>query len=267
MKLAFSTIACPAWDFDEIFSTAVDFGFNGIEIRGISSEMYAPAIKVFSDDNIQKTKERMSKANLEISCLTSSACLAEYDEKDKSVVEAKAYIDLAQKLGCKYVRVMPTGVPHKDGGDIKLCKKQYLDICNYGQAKGVTPIMETNGMFADTKVLKEFMQAIDSLNKGVLWDINHPYRFNGENIDETIANIGSYVKHIHIKDSIVENGGTVYKLLGYGDIPIKKAIKALNEIGYNGYLSLEWVKRWNQNLEEPYIVIPNYAGYMRALLR
>lgn len=266
MKLAFSTIACPRWDFDEIFSTAVDFGFNGIEIRGISNEMYAPDAKVFSQEIIEKTKERLSKAGIEISCLTSSACLAEYNDKDKAVIEAKAYIDLAQKLGCKLVRVMPTGVPHKDGGDIKLCKKQYDEICQYGQSKGVTPIMETNGMFADTKVLKEFMQDIPNSNKGVLWDINHPYRFNGENIDETVMNIGSYTKYIHIKDSVVENGVTAYKLLGYGDVPIKKAVEALKKIGYNGFLSLEWVKRWNKNLEEPFIVIPNYAGYMRAII-
>lgn len=266
MKLAFSTLACPRWDFDEIFSTAVDFGFDGVEIRGMSNEIYAPNIKVFSNENIEATMKRLTKANLAISCLTSSACLAVYTENNSAVDEAKAYIDLASKLGTKYVRVMPTGVPHKDGGDLKLCQKQYLELCLYGQTKGVVPIMETNGMFANTKVLKEFMKDIDSLNKGVLWDINHPYRFNSESVEETLNNIGSLTKYVHIKDSKVEDGITVYKLLGYGDVPIKKAIKMLKEIGYNGFLSLEWVKRWNKNLEEPFIVIPNYAGYMKALI-
>lgn len=266
MKLAFSTIACPRWDFDEIFSTAVDFGFDGMEIRGISNELYAPEIKVFQQENIEKTKDRMSKAGIEISCLTSSACLADYNQKDKAVVEAKAYIDLAQKLNCKLIRVMPTGVPYNDGGDITLCGKQYEEICEYAQTKGVIPMMETNAMFSDTLVLKEFMESINSQNKGVLWDINHPYRFNGETVEQTVNNIGKYIKYIHIKDSIAENGGTVYKLLGYGDVPIKQAIKKLKEIGYSGYLSLEWVKRWNKNLEEPYIVIPNYAGYMKAII-
>lgn len=266
MKLAFSTIACPRWGFDEIFSTAVDFGFNGIEIRGISNEMYAPNIKVFRDDNLQKTIDRLSNANIEISCLTSSACLADYNDKDKAVDEVKAYIDLACKLGCKYVRVMPTGVPHKDGGDIKLCKKQYLEVCKYGEDNNVMPLMETNGMFADTTVLKVFMQDIDSSNKGVLWDINHPYRFNGEDVELTINNVGELIQYAHIKDSVTENGVTVYKLLGYGNVPIKEAVSALKAKGYNGYLSLEWVKRWNIHLEEPYIVIPNYVGFMKAII-
>lgn len=267
MKLAFSTIACPRWDFDEIFSTAVDFGFEGIEIRGISDEIFAPSIKVFSPENISATKKRIDDAGIAVSCLTSSACLAEHAKKETAVAEAKAYIDLAEKLSCAYVRVMPTGVPHKDGGDVVLCRRQYQELCEYGETKGVTPIMETNGMFADTNVLKEFIESISSGNKGVLWDINHPYRFNGETVEETVRNIGAYVKYVHIKDSRAENGITVYKLLGYGNVPVKKAVLALKDMGYEGFLSLEWVKRWNQNLEEPFIVIPNYAGYMRAILK
>ena len=154
MKLAFSTIACPRWDFDEIFATAVDFNFDGVEIRGISNEMYAPAIKVFDKDNIDGTMDRLNKANLAISCLASSACLAQHSDKGKSVEEAKAYIELAAGLNCAFVRVMPTGVPYKDGGDIELCRKQYQELCRYGKEKNVVPIMETNGMFADTAVLK-----------------------------------------------------------------------------------------------------------------
>ena len=266
MKLAFSTIACPRWGFNEIFSKAVDFSFDGIKIRGISNEIYAPNIKVFSDENIKQTKRKLDEANIKISCFTSAACLAENKDKEKHLGEGKAYIDLAEKIGAEFVRVMPTGVPYLDGGDKDLCKKQYQELCNYGQKKGVTPIMETNGMFADTKVLKDFINSIESSNKGVLWDINHPYRFNNEKIQDTLSNIGNFIKYIHIKDSIEENGRISYKLLGYGDLPIKEAIQGLKNINYNGYLSLEWVKRWNKNLEEPFIVIPNYAGFMKALI-
>lgn len=264
MKIAFSTIACPTWDFDEIFSTAADFGFDGIEIRGISSEMYAPKIKAFSGEHISDTKKRLSNAKLNICCLASAACLAVHSEHPLD--EVFDYIDLAEKLGCKYVRVMPTGVPHKDGGDIELCKKLYAEACEYGEKKNVTPIMETNGMFADTSVLKAFMEGIPSENKGVLWDVNHPYRFNGETVKETIDNIGKYVKHVHIKDSEVKNGMTRYRLLGYGDVPVTEAVKALHGLGFDGYLSLEWVKRWNEGLEEPFVAIPNYAGFIKALL-
>ena len=42
MKLAFSTLGCPNWQWREIFATAKDLGVDGIEIRGIENEMYAP---------------------------------------------------------------------------------------------------------------------------------------------------------------------------------------------------------------------------------
>ena len=267
MKLAFSTLACPAWDFEEIFSTAVDFGFDGIEIRGISTELYAPRIKAFLDENIDKTLSILSKRNMAISCLTSSACLADKGKIDSAIKEVKEYIDLAEKLRCRYVRVMSTGVPHRDEGDIELCKTQYEEVCRYGEQRGVTPIMETNAMFVDTKLLRDFMQSIGSENKGVLWDVNHPYRFNGESAHETVENIGEFIKYVHIKDSIEKDGETVYKLLGYGDVPVKEAVKALRKRDFDGFMSLEWVKRWNKSLEEPYIVIPNYAGYMKALIQ
>ena len=39
----------------------------------------------------------------------------------------------------------------------------------------------------------------------------------------------------------------------------------LLEKGYEGYFSLEWVKRWDFTLEEPGIVFAHYANYMRKL--
>lgn len=44
MKFAFSTLGCPNWSWNEIFATAKDMKIDGIEIRGVGSEMYAPRI-------------------------------------------------------------------------------------------------------------------------------------------------------------------------------------------------------------------------------
>ena len=41
MKLAFSTIGCPDFDWPDIYSMAKDFGFRGIEIRGLGEEIFA----------------------------------------------------------------------------------------------------------------------------------------------------------------------------------------------------------------------------------
>lgn len=262
MKLCYSTIGCPDWGFKEIFSVAKDLGYNAVEVRGISNEMYAPAIKQFKDDELDKTKAYLQSINIDIPVFVSGACLADYSKRDTAVLEAKAYIDLAQKYGSKYIRVLPTDRPFDTGNaDLKLCEKQYKEVVEYGKEKGVTPLMETNGVFADTKLLKEFLDNIGD-GAGALWDIHHPYRYNDEKISESIANLGSYIKHVHLKDSVIEKGSVKYKMMGYGDIPVEDAIKALIDNNYPGYYSLEWVKRWNHDLEDPGIVLSHFIYFM-----
>lgn len=264
MKLAFSTIGCPSWSFDEVVSTASDLGYNAIEIRGVANEMYAPDIKQFSAENRAKTIERLTRLDLSISMLTSGATLAVYGDRDRSMAEAKAYIDLAAALNVPYVRVMCTNRPQPDGGDIVQCKKLYKELLKYAEATNVLPLMETNGIFADSALLASFL---DECGGGALWDINHPYRFNGESIKKTIKNLGSKINYVHVKDSVVANGMTKYKMLGYGDIPVKDALNTLADNGYDGTVSLEWVKRWEPNLEEPGIVFSQFISTIRRYIK
>ena len=71
MKLAFSTIGCPNWSYDEVVSTASDLGYDGFEVRGIGGEIYAPDVKQFKPENIEKTKEKLKSLGLGITMLTS----------------------------------------------------------------------------------------------------------------------------------------------------------------------------------------------------
>ena len=265
MKLCFSTLACPRWSFDDVVNTAKDFGYDAVEIRGIADKIYAPDILAFSNSNIEKTKKRLETLGLEIACLTSGATIADETKYSEAMAEAKLYIDLAEKLGVPYVRVMSTGTPDFSDGSADLTAVGYTELCRYADGKGVTPLLETNGVLCDTALLARIMEYVPSENKGVLWDVHHPYRFNGESPETTLANIGKYVKHVHLKDSVSENGEIHYKIMGYGDLPLKKIIKLLNESGYDGALSLEWVKRWDKTLEEPGIVLMNYVHYMQEL--
>lgn len=261
MKLAFSTVSCPNWSLNEIISTASDFLYDGIEVRGIGNELYAPRIPELQDT--EKVKNDLRDYCLTVSCLASNACLA---VREDAVCEAKDYIDFAEKLDVKYVRVLGTGSPFMEEGDYGKALAAYTEICRYGEKKGVTPIMETNGMFADTALLRKFMYDTQSENKGVLWDVNHPYRFHREGVKETLGNIGEFIKNVHMKDSKLSDGALKYKLIGYGSMPIKEIVSELKNIRYDGFLTLEWVKRWNTDIEEPSVIIPLYSSFIRNLL-
>ena len=268
MKLAFSTLGCPGWSFDEIFATAKDLGMDGIEIRGIGTEMYAPKAAPFTSKNIDATISQLKKSRLAISMLTSEAELGIAPKKGKSVDEAKEYIDLASKLNCKYVRVLGENAIFPTGNlDMELLIKQYREVLDYAKEKDVYPLIETNSALADSRVMAEFIKKIDRENAYVLWDIHHPYRVFSEKPEDTANNLKGLVKYTHVKDSAMEQGKVVYRMMGYGDVPILDCLRLLNNSGYDSYISLEWLKRWQPDLSEPGIVFSHFGNYMNYLMR
>jgi len=268
MKLAFSTLGCPGWSWDEIYATAKDLGLNGIEVRGLENEMYAPQAKPFSPEYLAATIEKLKSGHMVIPMLTSGCDLSDRENKGKNIAEGKNYIDLAVKLGAQYIRVLGDTDPAPAGYiDVSFVKNSYLELCEYAQDKNVLVLMETNGVFADSKVMRCFMENVNHPNAGVLWDVHHPWRFFHEIPEDTAAAIGNFVKYLHIKDSVMKNGKVNYRMLGYGDVPVLDCLKQMSSLGFDGFVSLEWVKRWNPDLQEPGVVFSHYKSYMEYLLR
>lgn len=266
MKLSLSTLGCPGWSWNEIFATAKDLGMNGIEVRGVANEMFAPAIPVFNQGKRMETLERIEKSGMQLSMLTSGACLGGADP-EKYMQEAKAYIDFAKIVKSPYVRVMVSSVPQPTGEEnLSQTRDLYAQLCAYAEEKEVKVLIETNGALANSQVLAEMMRTIDSPSAGVLWDIHHPYRFYQETPKETYENLKDWICYLHVKDSVMKDGQVEYRMMGYGDVPVFDTLKILHEGGYDGYISLEWVKRWCPDLQEPGIVFAHFATYMRYLL-
>jgi len=266
MKFSFSTLGCPGWSWKVIFSSAKDIGMDGIEIRCIGNELYAPACQEFNENNLGKTMEMLSGAGMSIPVFDSNAVLGMADNARSGLAEAKEYIDLAAKTGTGYVRVMCVGVPQPVECDLELCLKLYSELCEYGKEKGVQPLMETNGPLGSTEAMMCFMERVPSENKGVLWDIHHPYRYFGESPEVSFGRIAPLLRHVHVKDSMLVDGKVSYKLLGKGDVPVKETLLLLKSKEYDGFVSLEWVKKWNPELEEAGIVLPQFANYVRRIV-
>ena len=264
MKFAFSTLGCPEWGFSDIVSTAKDFGYDGVEIRGIANEIYVPQIREFKEDMAEKTCQKLSSLGLSISCL-SSAC---YLHKPEAVYveQAKEYIDTAKRLGVPYVRVLGDTDPQPSKG-VKPAEVLWrlMLLADYAGARNVSLLLETNGVFADSKRMKQFIKEVDSPNVGVLWDIHHPYRYFGETPEQTYENLGEYIRYIHVKDSMAAGDGVKYTMIGEGDVPIRGALAVLKKNGFDGYVTLEWLKRWYKDLSEPGIVFMQFINYIKML--
>ncbi|MBQ9942329.1 MAG: AMP-binding protein, partial [Christensenellaceae bacterium] len=262
MKIAFSTLGCPSYSIKEIFSTAKDFGFDGVEIRGLNDHISAVYAAPFQPDQLAKTKERLQRSRLDICCFSSGACLASKDFiKDKE--EIIAYMDLACQLNTPYVRVLGDwGPAPADEVDDELVLANLNEVLPMAEEKGITLLIETNGAYADTARLRQLLLSAKSDNVAALWDVHHPYRYAGETAEVTVQNLGAFIKHVHIKDSVMEEGKAVYKMLGEGDMPIDDMMLALRSINFEGYVCLEWVRRWMPGLDNAGIVFPQFANYM-----
>ncbi len=267
MKLAFSTLGCPGYSWQEITSMAKDLGFSGIELRGTGDGIFSAFDNPFSDQNIAKTKEKLEKFRIEIPCISTGCALCETDKKDETIKEVKFYIDLAAKLGSQFVRVLGEHTAEPSG---KLDDSAVVDILKqlapYAENAGVILLLETNGAYTDTKRLANVIWAVESDSVGVLWDLHHPYRYAGESPQQTVQNLGTYIKYVQIKDSVMKDGKVEYRMMGEGDLPISDFIAALRSINYDHYITLEWLKTYMPELESSGIVFPQFVNYMREYI-
>ena len=119
--------------------------------------------------------------------------------------------------------------------------------------------MKTVGIFADTSRLRTLMDSYACDELAALWDMHHPFRDFKETPDQTIRNLGGYVKHVHLRDS---NDDLSYNLIGEGTLPVREMMNALSSIDYNGFISLEWKTEWMTDIPDREIIYSHFLNYM-----
>ena len=265
MKISFSTLGCPRWPWSDIVATARDLGYNGVEVRGVGKDISVPSVPDFGPAKIDQTIDHLKALELSIPCLDSDCLIYIPQDKVKVFTEVEAYLSLAKKLSVPYVRVFAAPpVPEPSGElDEAFITQQAKELAKLAGEYGVTLLLETHGIWADTKRLARLLSLVGSDSLGALWDIHHPYRYMGESPQTTYDNIGPWLKHVHIKDSVAAQDKIRYVPCGRGDVPVKESIGLLQQKNYQGFYSLEWVKRWDTTLEEPGVIFAHYINYLQ----
>ena len=88
----------------------------------------------------------------------------------------------------------------------------------------------------------------------------------GEAPETSARNLSPFVRNTHWKDSRpLPDGKRRFCLPGLGAVPLAAIRNALAAVGYDGWFTLEWEKRWHPEIEEPGIAIASFAGFMRGL--
>jgi sugar phosphate isomerase/epimerase len=269
LPLAFSTLGCPKWEWKAILGFAQANGFAAIELRGLLGNMDLPSRPEFTPGQIAESKRQVADHGLKISDLGCSSEMhtADPTERAKQLADAKRFIDLASSLEVPYIRVF--------GNQIRGPREEVLvrvvdglhQLGEYAGPKGVAVILESHGEFVDSPTLKEVLTRTDSKSVALLWDAHHTFVDGHEQPELTVAELGPWIRHTHLKDSVPDGkGGRKYVLTGTGDVPVERQVMALRTIGYRGYYCFEWEKVWHPDIQEPEVAFPDYVRVMTGYL-
>jgi fatty-acyl-CoA synthase len=118
----------------------------------------------------------------------------------------------------------------------------------------VTVALETHDAFSSAARVAELLRLLDAPGLGAVWDICHTWRV-GEAPAEVRELLGERIALVHVKDA--RRDGEL-ALLGEGDVPWAESLS-----GYDGWVSVEWEKRWHPVLADPEIALPQHAEILR----
>lgn len=265
--LAFTTLGCPDWSWETIMAQASRMGYQGIEVRGVAGEMDLPSAEPFREHNRARTKEELAAKGLSICCLGSSVRFDDAAQFEQQLASGQSYIDLAEALSVPFVRVFGDRIPSAELEESITAQvvNGLKSLGAYARERGVLVLIESHGDFSKSQRLAAVMERVDCEAVGVLWDLHHPWRFYGESLEESYRLIGPWVKHVHLKDSVRTENGFRYTLMGEGEFPVSEALALLNDVGYRGWLSFEWEKKWHPEIEPPEVAFPRFVEVMKAL--
>lgn len=154
------------------------------------------------------------------------------EQREQALAYARASLLLAQRLGA-YGVTMQSGVEPEPG--------QWLDV-----ARNVAPDLRTLGDFAADLGLeltlelhktllmatgqeaRDLMGLVDHPAIGVALDPSHA-TYAGENVSDIARDLGTFVKHMHLRDG---RGKNIMVVPGDGDVDFEELALALDEIGY-----------------------------------
>lgn len=274
LPIAFSTLACPAWPWSKVLDYAALNNFAAVELRGLEGNLDLPSHPVFASSRIAQTKREIAGRDLRIACVSSSAHMDESEtaKRAEQISDAKRFIDLAAALDAPYVRVFgadsDTEKSIPPGADLKervaSCLKELGD---YAAGHNVTVIIESHDRFVTSPVLSDVLTRANSDHVALLWDAHHTFADGKEEPEFTVSQLGKWIRHTHLKDSVRDGSGRKYVLTGRGDVPIKRQIAALQNIKYKGFYCFEWEKVWHPDLTDPEIAVADYASTVAGYIR
>ncbi|MBQ8868658.1 MAG: AMP-binding protein [Oscillospiraceae bacterium] len=261
MKLSFSTKGWHNSSFEEFCDIAVDLGFKGIELHNIYNRLFAEKDGAFHDYAAAATLRRLYEKNLKLPCIDTISDIADKDSADKALDEIVKCIAISENLHIPCIRLRAKASEDEDA--VKNVYALVEKALPEAEKKGITLVIETSGLFADTAALREVLESFACDNLGALWNFSAAYFECGEAPEQVIKNLGAYVRHVHLTDAEKTENGIEYCLAGEGELPIGDMMLALRSVNYDGFVSLVWNPAWCEEIDDMEIIFSQFTSFMK----
>ncbi len=264
MKISISNYGWLEMGFQEFASVAAEQEFSGIEISDISNDAVSGAGAPFSYERLEATVRVLGAKGLEVSMIGAGCDIFDSSSIDAGCEKILRAIDIAKSMKCRYVRL--NGNCDCTPDTARESTIDYIGrVIDSATAADVTLLVETTGVFSDTKFLCETLNVFANDNLAVLWN-PAATKCGGETPEGTIQNLGAYIEYVHVSDYTIEDGNVIPALVGEGELPMEDIMSALRSVSYDGYLSALVNPADFGELGIPDIVFPQFSNYVRGII-
>lgn len=260
MRLAFSTLACPDWRLQRVVAAAVEYGYDGVELRVLEGELLSPSLPADARRAVRSTLERSDVA---LCCVDTSFEIA---NPDADLREAYGFVDLAADLGGPMIRLF-AGAPPGEAPEATARRtvERLAALAERGRRVGVTIAVETHDSFASGEVIAKTLRNAPT-DVGIVWDTLNTV-VAGELPEATFRLVADRLVHVHVKDGGLLPDPERNELFGQGCVPFPTIVHMLASSGYGSWLSVEWEKFWQPSIPDADVALPAYAAGLRSALR
>jgi sugar phosphate isomerase/epimerase len=270
MKIGFSSLVAPSWDLETVVARAAEYGYDGVELRGLKGELHLPLVPALAAKP-DAIRSLFGNKKIELVCLASSVTLgsrhrSEIARQKQALIET---IELAGRLGCPAVRLFAGEVRRWDTQRAALSRiaKALILLAPAAARHGVTLLVENGGDFPGSQEMWFLIDAVDHPAVRCCWNQAHA-RLIRERPTNSIPRLGYRVGLVHLCDADFDDQGVLqqYKPIGQGGAEIARQVELLRGIAYDGYLVFEWPKLWVPTLPAPEQVLGATSKYLRERL-
>ena len=249
MKFAFSSNAYRNFSIEDTIDSIHDAGYSGIEIMCDIPHAFPP----LTNEKINSIKKTLDKNMMPISNLNGFMMKAIEDfhhpswieksqvYRNKRIEHTKNCIELASILKAKTVSTEPGG-PKTWENSIKaleIFENGLHDVLPLAEELKINLLIEPepNLTIENSSQFLKFIERFDSKYLGLNFDIGHFFCVN-ENPAKLIQELNPYIKHIHLED-ISSTHEHNHLIPGHGAIDFKSIFQSLNDIKYDGFITVE----------------------------